>query len=234
MVKIPTGIVKNLPDFRKFSKFIFSNQEKITPNFFATELRSIKNDYMLANERQLFCQRADRLAEQLESVQNRNFAGIVYSLLAKITEPFPKELEYYAYKGYKAAQRNNDPIHMLARLNDIRRLIYCQPARLHDYVNILFEQERCLKTITSSYDKVVGQFHTISRPQAPRKDYETMLAYIQTELSKLIWKKEPDLALKKLKSAQDIFRRTGEKGNREYITLLMCRIKAQPRFENFA
>ena len=61
-----------------------------------------------------------------------------------------------------------------------------------------------------------------------------MLAYIQTELSKLIWKKEPDLALKKLKSAQDIFRRTGEKGNREYITLLMCRIKAQPRFENFA
>ena len=66
MVKIPTGIVKNLPDFRKFSKFIFSNQKKITPNFFATELRSIKNDYMLANERQLFCQRADRLAEQLE------------------------------------------------------------------------------------------------------------------------------------------------------------------------
>lgn len=233
MVKIPQVLVKNLPDFKVFSKQVLY-QKDMTPKLFSAELRSIKKDYMLANERKLFCQRADILAEQLESGQKQNFAGIIYSLLAKITERFPRELEYYAYKGYKAAQRNGDAIHMLARLNDIRRLVYCQPSRLHDYVNVLFEQERCLKTITSSYENVIKNFQTISRKPAPKKDYETMLAYIQTELSKLIWKREPKLALQKLKSAQDIFRHVGDKGNNEYITLLMCRIKANSRLDNFA
>lgn len=232
MSSIISNATKMLPDFGQFSEFVLKNQKQISPRVFSQEFGRIQRDFVLAKQRELFCQEADKLATRLVAEENGDFAGIIYSALTKLTEFFPRELEIYAKKGLAVAERNGDYVHMMARLNNLRKVYIDKPDRLYDYIQTLFAQEKCLRKLTRSYESTADTYKTVTRRAASKEDYEKMLAYVQTEIGKLTWKRHPNDAMRKLVNAQRIFAERGDTRSVEYIDLLMSKIKQLPTFDS--
>ena len=207
-----------------FSLQVLKNQNKMTPIAFAENFSEIQRQYFKVNKGDLFCSEADILASQLCEQRNYDFAGIIMSNLCKSFQYFPDKLEHFAIKGYKIAQSNGDYIHMMARLNDLRKIYYRRPDKLYQYVNVLYKQEKCLKELTNHYETATKSFRSIIRKPAPKEDYEQMLAHVQTEIGKLTKKKHPHDAKRKLLSARNFFSRTGNAKNVEYIDMLIKEI----------
>lgn len=231
MSLVSSASKRMLPDFNKFSEFILQNQKQISPRVFSQEFGLIQRDFVSAKQRELFCQEADKLASRLISEQNGDFAGIIYSALTKLTEYFPKELEVYAKKGLQVAESQGDYVHVMARLNNLRKVYIDKPDRLYDYIQTLYAQEKCLKKLSKSYETATEGYKTVTRKAKNKEDYEKMLAYVQTEIGKLTWKKHPNDAMRKLLNAKRIFMEKGNKQSVEYIDFLMSKIEKLPTFD---
>lgn len=231
MSSVVSNVTKILPDFGMFTEFVLKNQKQISPRNFSQELGKIQKEFVLAKQRKLFCKEADELATKLVAEENGDFAGIIYSALTKLTEFFPKELEIYAKKGYAVARKNGDYVHMMARLNNLRKVYMDQPDRLYDYIQTLYAQEKCLRKLSKSYETAADTYKTISRKAASKEDYQKMLAYVQTEIGKLTWKKHPNDAMRKLINAQHIFAQRGDTRSVDYINMLMSKIEQLPTFD---
>ena len=215
-----------LPSFDRFTGFVLGNQAQISPQIFAEEFGKIQKTYLISKQRDLFCSEADMLATKLVENKNNDFAGIVMSTLCKLTQFFPNKQEPFAIKGYNIAKSNGDYVHMMARLNDLRKIYYRRPDKLYNYVQVLYKQEKCLKELTNKYESAVGTFQTVKRKAATKKDYEQMLAHVQTEIGKITKRKHPHDAKAKLISAREIFAQRGNKKNVEYINMLLSEIEA--------
>lgn len=232
MPSIPAYAGKVLPDFSKFSEFVLKNQKMMTPKIFSQELGHIQRDFVAAKQRELFCKEADKLATELVASENGDFAGIIYSALTKLTEYFPKELEIYAKKGLAVAEANGDYVHVMARLNNLRKVYIDRPDKLYDYIQTLYAQEKCLKKLSKSYEATTETYKTVTRKVASKEDYEKMLAYVQTEIGKLTWKKHPHDAMRKLLNAKEIFLKRGDSPQSvDYIDLLVSKIESLPSFD---
>lgn len=217
--------VEIAPTFERFSSFVLDNQSQITPRVFAEEFGKIQRHYMIEKQRDVFCSEADGLAAKLVEQKNNDFAGIIMSALCKLTEFMPNQLEKFAKKGYEIAKANGDPVHMMARLNDLRKVYYRRPEKLYQYIQVLYKQEKCLKELTNHYETLSETHKTVTRRLAPKKDYEQMLAHVQTEIGKLTKKKHPLDAQSKLLSARAVFDARGNKQNVEYIDMLLREIE---------
>ncbi len=220
-----------IPMFNKFTHFVSENGRNISPKQFSQEFGKIQKDFLTAKQRELFCQEADKFATELVAKENGDFAGIIYSALTKLTEFFPKELEIYAKKGLAVAEKNGDYVHMMARLNNLRKVYIDKPDKLYHYIQTLYAQEKCLRKLSSKYTTVTETYRSVIRKPASKEDYEKMLAYVQTEIGKLTWKKHPNDAMKKLTNAYNIFLKRGDARSIEYIELLMSKIKNMQTFE---
>lgn len=230
MPSISTMTNRVLPDFKKFSEFVMQNQKQMTPMEFSKQLGEVQRGYRIAKQRELFCQEADKLADKLVESENGDFAGIIYSAITKLTEFFPKELEIYAQKGAKVAEANGDYLHLMSRLNNLRKVYIDRYDQLYNYINTLYAQERCLKKITGSYDTITQQYKTVTRKAAPKETYENMLACVRTELAKLIWKKHPHQAEQKFLEARKIFEQKGQQQSLEYIDFMLTKIRSLPTY----
>lgn len=210
---------------QRFSVFVLDNQKQMSPSMFAEEFGKIQKIYLKDKQRDLFCSEADMLAGQLVNAENNDFAGIIMSVLCKLTEWMPEKLEQFALKGYEIAKANGDPVHMMARLNNLRKIYQGDYNRLYDYVQVLYKQEKCLKELTNHYDTLVDSFRSVTRGIASRNDYENMLAYVQTEIGKLTRKKHPHDAQVKLLNAREIFEKRGNMQSVNYIDILLSKIQ---------
>ena len=215
-----------ISDIKQFGKYIVSHKKGVTLDFFAQEFGKLRTLYERNHQEDYFCQQADILADKLVQRDRLDFAGIVMSTLCKVNEYFPHNLEYFAQKGYDISRMNGDYVHMMARLNDLRKIYSKKPDRLLEYLDVLYEQERCLKHVTMNYRDSVASYRTISRKASPRQSYEMMLAFIQTEIAKLTRRKHPESAMYKLQSAMRIFEKNQSYDNANYTELLMRKIEA--------
>lgn len=228
---ITSKINQVLPDFKQFGEFVLENQKEISPRFFSRQFGLIQRDYLSANQRDLFLKEADRLASTMVESKNEDFAGIIYSALTKVSEFLPKELEVFAKKGLKVAESKGDYVHIMARLNNLRKIYSGNPEKLYDYVQVLYAQEKCLKKLSHSYESATSSFRTVSRRAASQQDYEKMLAFVQTEIGKLTWRKHPNDALKKLESARRIFANRRMDNSTGYIDMLIDKIHRLPSID---
>lgn len=210
-----------LAKFRNFSEFIVANRKSVSPRIFSQEygtfVKSMKVDE--------FCAESEKLATALRNQNENGFAGIIYSTLCKVTEFIPNELEKFALKGYEVAQANGDYVHMMARLNNLRKVYDGRPEKLYDYIQTLYKQEKCLKQLTKHYEECVTNFQSVIRKPASQEQYEKMLAYVQTEIAKLTKKKHPNDALNKLMSARHIFEKQNNEQSLKYIDMLINEIR---------
>lgn len=210
----------------RFSTFVLGNQNQMSPQVFAEEFGKIQRLYLIEKQKDLFCSEADKLAGQLVEHKNNDFAGIIMSALCKLTQFFPEKQEPFAIKGYEIAKANGDSIHMMARLNDLRKIYYRRPEKLYQYIQVLYKQEKCLKELTRNYDNAVNSYQSVTRQAAKQRDYEQMLAHVQTEIGKITKRKHPHDAKAKLLSAREIFEQRGNHKNVEYINMLLNEIEA--------
>ncbi len=224
MSKILLSAMDALPEFHSFSKFVLENQEAISPRLFSQEFTKMQRNFAQGQDRDVFCLQANALAQELLKTENKDLAGIIYSGLCKITEFIPNELERFARQGYEVAKSNGDYVHMMARLNDLRKVYMDRYDKLYDYIQVLFKQEKCLKQLTRHYDESVGSYKSVMRRPAPLQEYRTMLAYVQTEIGKLTKKKHPEDAYKKLYSARQIFEQDGNIRAVKYVEMLISEI----------
>lgn len=211
--------------FKNFSDFILANRKSVSPRVFSehysTFVKKMKPDE--------FCSESEKLATALTKHNENGFAGIIYSTLCKVTEFIPNELEKFALKGYEVAQSNGDYVHMMARLNNLRKVYNGRPEKLYNYVQTLYKQEKCLKQLTRHYDECIQDFQSVIRQPASQEQYEQMLAYVQTEIGKLTRKKHPNDALNKLMSARHIFEKQNNTRSVNYINMLISEIQATQR-----
>lgn len=212
-----------VPTFERFARFILENQHTITPKDFSLDLGKVRKWY--GPDRDTFCTNANGLADKLVESKNNDFAGIIMSELCKLVEFFPDKLEGFAKKGYEIAKNNGDYVHMMARLNNLRKVYQGRYERQFDYVQVLYKQEKCLKELTNHYETAVSSYQSIFRKPASKKDYETMLAYVQTEIGKLTRRKHPRDAYSKLLNAREIFKQRGNHQSVEYINMLLYKIE---------
>lgn len=220
-----TSIEQFSPVIDSFAKFVQANKRQISPSIFADEFGKIKKYYIKNNQQDLFCRESDTFAETLLQDQQNDFAGIIMSYLCKINEFIPERLECYAQKGLEIAKKNDDPIHIMARLNDLRKVYYRRYDKLRNYISVIKSQEKVLEELIVEYDMISQRHHTVSRKIAPKKDYELMLAHVRTEIGKLTKKYQPVEAKEKLIAAQATFKERGYNKNVEYINLLLSEIK---------
>lgn len=213
------------PTLENFSKFLQNNRGQLSPQEFAEKFGKVQRQYLTSKQKDLFCTEADILAEQMVKEENHDFAGIIFSALCKITRYFPEKLEFFALKGLKIAKIKGDFVHMMARLNDLRKVYYRNPEKLFEYVQTLYQQEKCLKELTKNYDEAITSYNTVTRQAAPKKDYELMLAHVQTEIGKITKRKHPHDAMKKLLSARETFETRGYTQNVQYINMLLSEIR---------
>lgn len=197
----------------------------VSKRWFSNEFKEIQRNYISQGQIKSFCKEADILADKLIEHKKHDFAGIIMSALCKLTQYFPERLEPIAIKGYKIAEALGDNIHMLARLNDLRKIYYKNPNRLYDYVQVLYKQEKCLKQITRNYEISTQKFCTVDRQAASKEEYERMLAFVQTDIGKITKRKHPNDARQKLLSARKIFEKNGNKQHIDYINMLLGEIE---------
>lgn len=208
--------------FKNFSEFILANRKTVSPRVFSQHY----SPFIRAMKRDEFCAESEKLATALTKENENGFAGIIYSTLCKVTEFFPNELEKFALKGYEVAKSNGDYVHMMARLNNLRKVYANRPDRLYDYIQTLYKQEKCLKQLTRHYEECVQGFQSVIRKPATLEQYESMLAYVQTEIAKLTKRKHPYDALNKLMSARHIFEQQNNTQSIKYIDMLISEIVA--------
>lgn len=221
-----TQIPKTLsPTLERFSKYIQHNREQVDTQIFAEEFGKIQKNFLKAKQRDTFCTEAEVLAERMLAEKQNEFASIILSSLCKLTQFIPEQLENFAWQGYEVAKRNGDTVHMMARLNDLRKIYYRKPDKLHLYLKVLFKLEKCLKELTTNYETTVNSYNTIFRQPANKKDYELMLAHVRTELGKLIKRKQPTDAAEKLLAARETFEKRNYNQHLEYIDMLLDEIK---------
>lgn len=213
-----------ISSLEKFSSLILNNPKKMSPQSFAYELSQLQKHYLKSKQRDLFCSEAGILADKLAEQNNHDFAGIIISALCKLTQFFPEQLEPFAIKGFHIAKANGDYIHMMARLNDLRKIYFRRPEKLREYLKILYKQEKCLKELTCHYTESVDSYKTLGRSAADKKQYIQMLAHIQTEIAKLTKRKHPQEARTKLLSARELFNSQGNHQHLEYINMLLSEI----------
>ncbi len=218
------------PNIETFSRFVLGNSKNITPRLFSKNLGEIRSSYFAKGKVDEFCSKASSLARTLTEQNDNDFAGIIMSSLSKVERLPIKTSEKIALQGYEIAKANGDYIHMMSRLNDLRKLYYRRPDKLYNYINVLYKQEKCLKHLSKHYDEAIAGYKTVSREAASQYDYTQMLGYVQTEIGKLTKAKHPHDALRKLLSARQIFELSGNKRSLSYIDMLISEIRSTPGF----
>lgn len=207
--------------FDKFSDFIVQNHRKVTPQNFSKRYTSLQNNFLESHAGDLFCSKSAELAEALTKQEQNDFAGIIYSALCEITELIPHKLEIFAKRGYETAKSNGDYVHMMARLNNLRKLYIDHPNLFQKYIKVLHKQEECLQELTTHYAECADRHKSIKRPIGSKEQYEQMLAYVQTEIAKLTKEKHPEECLERLRSAREVFNRQHNTRSVSYIEMLI-------------
>ena len=230
---VSTNISINQHRFQDFSRFVGENIESITPMTFSNEFGKLEWSFIHYNEVDNFCNASIDLVTNVIEKNRSDLAGIIISGLCKIVDLPATQLEKIAKKGYYVAKKNDDPIHMMSRLEDLRRVLVGKKDRFYDYLHTLFKEEKCLERIVNDYDDLKDNRRTVLRELKPIESYQKMLAHVQVDIAKVTKKKEPENATKRLLEAREVFEKFKNKQTVEYIDMLLREI-SQTKMDIFA
>lgn len=76
---------------------------------------------------------------------------------------------------------------------------------LKKYINILFKEENQLTLIVEKYQQRTSSYRTVSRDKNTAEKYSFRLATSKVDLGKALLRSNPDVALRKLQEAKNIF-----------------------------
>ena len=176
---------------------------------FYNSLISFGDRFELQEQRHIMNCSIANFAENLASQKQYDLASIIYGILIKSNWNNSYLLEQFGLKGLAIAKKLNDPIHIMARADNLNQLYRATEYGSKKHLQALVEEEKALKTIVSNYDLARKNYKTIFREPLPFEHYEFMLCGIKMEIAKINIDSNPLLAINKLEEAQDIISKYG-------------------------
>ncbi len=186
-----------------------SQHKTIKPISYSCSLHDIGAIFEQRNQIQPLNRLYSNLAEFLVSCGESSLAGITYSFLIKLNKNNAQLIEKFATKALAIAKRQHDPVHIMARANDLNKIYRITEPGSDKHIKILYEIKRALAGICKNYESTQKRYMSVSTKMKPRKQYEIMLANIKTEIGELLRFKDPKLAEEELLSAREIFTKLG-------------------------
>lgn len=193
----------------RITKQIIKNKE-INHTAFSCELHDLSESFLRKNELACLNKNAKRFAERLIGLGNNSLAGIVYSLLIRINPKNSPIVEQLATNALAIAKRFNDPVHIMARANDLKEIYKITQPGSKKHIKTLYEERRALTKICNEYEKVKLRYCTRKREMKPIESYELKLAAIKFELAEFIALENPKEAIKELNSVLEIMSKFGD------------------------
>ena len=222
MVKI--NPIKVLDTFAKESLKIQNNKTNYSK--FSAKLSEIGDTFISTKQTDIFTKTTKRLAEKLVSTKKENLAGIIYSYLIKINKNNEKILEELATNALIIAKRQHDPLHIMARTNDLKIIYQHKPNNSTKLLKILYEEKRALTEIVKKYESLSQSHISISRELKPCEKYEEKLAAIKMEIGELLIKQnEKSSAVTELEQALSIYKKIGIGENAKKIENILNTLK---------
>ncbi len=189
---------------------ILSKKDKVEASSFYAELKELFNRFIDQNQLDKMNKNSQRFAEKLVSLGDGRLAGIIYSLLIKVNESNPQLVELFATNGLAIAKRFNDPVHIMARCEDLRKIYSVSNPQSDKMLKILYEEKRALNSITKNYDSAKNRFQTITKDMKPIENYKIMQGAIQIKIAKILKNTNPNAAKEELQSAYNLISSVGE------------------------
>lgn len=193
-------------------------------SFFA-ELKELGDSFVRQDAKEQMNKKSKWFAETLVALKSNDLAGIVYSYLVKLNYGSPKLREEFATRALAIAKRTNDPIHIMARANDLKEVYKITAHGTEKHLRVLYQEKRALNDIISNYDIYKSnKSRSISREMRPIDGYLQKLADIKIEIAEMLLKKNPELAQKELIEAKNIYSKFGEGKNTQKIEHLLSKL----------
>jgi len=195
--------------FEVLSMKVKNNSAKVKPIAFSCEIHDIGNGFERRGQRQVLINKYSGFAEMLTGLGKDNLAGIVYSFLIKINQGNSDLIEKFATRALKIAKRQHDPVHIMARTDDLRRVL--SPERDRErLVRVLYDEKRALNDICNKYDSVKKRYNTLTRKMKPVEQYRVKLAAIKVDIAELIMDENPKQAICEITEAKEIMQSFGK------------------------
>ena len=215
----PIHSQKRLDDFSAIILKRINKGKGVDADVFAEELHVIGENFSTPEQKTLLTKGAKKLAESLVSLKNGNLAGIVYSFLIKVNKGNNKVVEELATNALAIAKRVDDPIHVMARANDLKEIYKYSAPRSEKHVKVLYEEKRALVRIVNDYDKLSQR--QSRRGMKPKDGYMAKLAAVKMEIGQILFEKDNKLARKELEESLEMYKVLGEGKNSEKIQKLL-------------
>lgn len=193
--------------FNNFQNKVISiskRKEKIDTKSFYAELAGIGDRFEKCSQREIMNKNSKRFAETLVNLGQGSLAGIIYSFLIKFNLNKPSLVEQFAYNGLAIAKRFNDPVHIMARCEDLNKIYSITDPQSTKRLHLLYDEKRALNKICKDYDSAKGRFMTISREMKPMEVYQRMLCHVKIRIARIEKGTNPNQAIYELESARKI------------------------------
>ncbi len=201
------------------------HKQTINPTRFSCELNDIGDAFVSRSEIECLNKHGKRFAESLVKLGDSNLAGIVYSLIIRLNPKQTQVVEQTATNALAIAKRFNDPIHIMARANDLKEIYKINQPGSAKHLKTLQTEKRALVEICTNYEGVQKRYRTIRREMRPVKSYELKLAAIRFEIAEIIQNENKNNAIEELILAQKIMEKYGSGRLSKEINKLLDQLK---------
>lgn len=222
VIKQPKQALLILED--KVTKSLEKN-EPVDIKAFSCELHDIGDAFVSRSEIECLNKHGKRFAENLVKLGDNNLAGIIYSLIIRVNPKQATVVEQVATNALAIAKKLNDPVHIMARANDLKEIYKLTQPGSEKHLRILQTEKRALNDICNNYEGVKKRFHSLRREMRPVEAYELKLAAIRYEIAEILAETNKKAAIEELLAAQEIIQKHGKGRLSKEIEKLLAELK---------
>lgn len=198
----------------------------ISTNDFSNKLREIGDIFIKENQKEGMNRYSKKLAETLVELKNHQLAGRIYSFLIKFNKGNKKLIEEFATNALAIAKRLHDPVHIMARANDLKEIYKYTKPNSDKHLSVLFDEKKALGSIIRDYESAKKRFISTNTAMKPVEKYEEKLAAIKIEIAELLIERgETGAAKIELETALKIYEKFGKGPNTEKAEKLLKEIE---------
>ena len=226
MIKIEPPIITTIDkEFQAFSKKAL---KKTRPDrvFVISHLQKYEKSYKREGLISNFVQKARQLAEDFDKKGATDFTGIIYASLIKIKTLAFDIRENLIKRAIEIAQKQNDTIHELGRVVDLKMLYRANiQVKRKGYIKTLLAEEKLLSNIVRNFDQSVDNYKTVRRNTKLKDEYLFKLGLSKVDIAKQFINTNRKLAKEKLVEAKKIFQKLGKSKEEFFVNGLIEQIK---------
>ncbi len=196
--------------FDKFSSIIVNTvkrkQEIDTDSYFGTA-KAIANEFIKQNKTENFVKNIKKLAERLTNMGSQDYAAVLYGVILKtLADINPILTEPIARNALAIAERHHDPVHIMARGNNLIRIYEQTEKGSKNHLKALYTTKKALNDICTNYENVKKRYRTNKSEMKPIINYQFMLATIKLQIAEILAKTNKNQAIIELEEASDMLK----------------------------